>query len=164
MRNIITDEDYTWMRRGIIVYLEYQSVWNIVWIESPHSLSRKRVCLPPWTQRGGGATLSCGWGGGLTQFGCLDRNPGTLFSTLYLNVSTEKASWYLANTGENITVPDRFSMLTCAYPVFSIYFMVNYLGIYLLQSKFLWNSILKKQIKFPWLIGRFICNYTLLRQ
>jgi hypothetical protein len=46
--------------RGITVYLEYQSVCPFVGIGSP----RKRVCLPPWTQTGGGATLALGKGVG----------------------------------------------------------------------------------------------------
>jgi hypothetical protein len=64
--------DYT------VVYLEYQNVCFIFGIWSPHPLPRKRVCLLPWIQRAGGATLSCGRGG--TQFGRLDRKPGTEFS------------------------------------------------------------------------------------
>jgi hypothetical protein len=39
------------VRRGIIVYLEYLRVCPVVGIVSPHLLHRKRVCLPPWTQR-----------------------------------------------------------------------------------------------------------------
>jgi hypothetical protein len=44
------------MRRKIIVYIEYQSVCPFVGIEPPHLRSRKRVCLPPCTEKGG-ATL-----------------------------------------------------------------------------------------------------------
>jgi hypothetical protein len=36
-------------RRGIIQYLEYQSVCSLVRIGSPRPLSRKRVCPPPGT-------------------------------------------------------------------------------------------------------------------
>ncbi len=38
--------------RGIIVYTENQSFCPFLGIGSPHPLTRKRVCLPPWTQRG----------------------------------------------------------------------------------------------------------------
>ncbi len=51
---------------------------------APHPFPRKWVCLPLWTQRGEGATLSCGWevhGG--NKFGRLDRKPGILY-TLWL--------------------------------------------------------------------------------
>ncbi len=47
-------------RRGIILYLEYQTVCPFVQIGSPHPLSRKRVChgspLPLWNQKVGGNT------------------------------------------------------------------------------------------------------------
>jgi len=53
--------------RGIILYIEYtdwyHSACPFIWIGSLHPLPRKRVCLPPRTQRGG-ATLACGWGVG----------------------------------------------------------------------------------------------------
>jgi hypothetical protein len=39
-------------RKGIVVYLEYQSVCPFVGIGSPHPLPHKLVCLPPRTQRG----------------------------------------------------------------------------------------------------------------
>ncbi len=37
---------------GIIVYIDYQSVCPFVGTGSPNPLPRKRVYLPPWTQRG----------------------------------------------------------------------------------------------------------------
>jgi hypothetical protein len=36
-------------RIGVSVYIEHQSVCPFVGIGSPHPLSRKRECLPPWT-------------------------------------------------------------------------------------------------------------------
>ncbi len=66
--------------RGIIVYIEYQSVCPFVGIGYPHPLTRKRVCLPPWTQRGEKQhSLACGVGGG-TQFWRLYRKPCTLYT------------------------------------------------------------------------------------
>ncbi len=50
----------------IIEYIEYQSFWSVVRIGSLCPLPRKRMCLPPRTQKGG-ATLDCRWGGGGTQ-------------------------------------------------------------------------------------------------
>jgi hypothetical protein len=44
----------------------------------PSLLSRKRVCPTPGTK--GGATLACGRGDGRTQFGRLERKPGTLYT------------------------------------------------------------------------------------
>ncbi len=44
-----------------------------------------RVCLPPGYPKDGRATLAYGWGGGRTQFGRLDRKPGTLY-TLWCSV------------------------------------------------------------------------------
>jgi hypothetical protein len=46
----------------------------------PHPLPRQRVCLPPWIQKGGGKHSLAGEGGGGTQFGRLDRKPGTEYS------------------------------------------------------------------------------------
>ncbi len=62
------------LRRGIIVYtyIEYQSVCPCVGIRSSPSLPRKRVCLPPWTQWGGGSKTRLRlwrWG---TRFGRLN--------------------------------------------------------------------------------------------
>ncbi len=54
---------YMYTVQPIIVYIEYQSVCPFVGIGSHHPLPRKRLCLPPWTQRGERATLACGWGG-----------------------------------------------------------------------------------------------------
>ncbi len=42
-------------RRGIILYIEYQSVCPLVGIGSP--IPRKRVCLPSWTQGGSNTRL-----------------------------------------------------------------------------------------------------------
>ncbi len=39
--------------RGILVYLEYQSICPIVRIGSPHPLTRKRACLPLGPEGGG---------------------------------------------------------------------------------------------------------------
>ncbi len=62
----------------------------------PPTLPTQASVSPPWFRRGGGATLSCGWGG--TQFGRLDRKPGTLY-TLWPHVSDSRcacvsADWY----------------------------------------------------------------------
>jgi hypothetical protein len=50
-------------RRGILLYLEYQSVCPFVRIGSFQPLSRKRVCTPAWNQRGGGQHFLAGEGG-----------------------------------------------------------------------------------------------------
>ncbi len=49
------------VRKGIIVYLEYQTVCPIFGIGSPPP----RVFIPPWTQRGGGGELHYVVGGGV---------------------------------------------------------------------------------------------------
>jgi hypothetical protein len=41
-----------------------------------------RECVSLLGSKGGGATLSCSWVGGGTQFGRLDRRPGTLYTVL----------------------------------------------------------------------------------
>ncbi len=53
-------------RRGIIVYIEYQSVCPFVVIGSPRPLPRKLVWLPPRIQVGGRYTRlrGKGWGEG----------------------------------------------------------------------------------------------------
>jgi hypothetical protein len=38
---------------------------------------------PPLDPKGVGATLPCGWGGGGSQFGRLERKPGTPYSVLF---------------------------------------------------------------------------------
>ncbi len=58
--------------RGIIVYLEYQSVCPIVGIGSPHPLLRNRECLPPWIQSKGGSNTLLqvrGWGDSIRTTG-----------------------------------------------------------------------------------------------
>ncbi len=44
---------------------------------SPHRLLASE-CVSPHGPKGGGATLNCRWGCGETQFGRLERKPGTL--------------------------------------------------------------------------------------
>ncbi len=69
---------------GIILYLQYQSAYPfffspvVLVIGSPRPLSLNRVC-PPLEPKGRGSTLACGWGGGGSQFGRLERKPGTLW-------------------------------------------------------------------------------------
>ncbi len=59
-------------------YLEYHSVGPLVRIGTPHPLSRKRMCTPTPEPKGG--TLACGWGGGGSQFGRLEKNPCLLYA------------------------------------------------------------------------------------
>ncbi len=66
------NRDMSPARRGIVLYLEYQSVCPFVWTGSPRPLSRKRVLHPPPPIVGEGA--------GGSQFGWLNRKPGSLFS------------------------------------------------------------------------------------
>jgi hypothetical protein len=70
--------DYCLLRRGIIPYLEYQSVCPFVRIGFPAS-SPASVPAPLWNQRGR-ATLGRGWGGGESQFGRVEIKLGTLSS------------------------------------------------------------------------------------
>ncbi len=58
-------------RRGIIVYIEYQSGCPFVGIGSPHPLPRTRVCIPPWNHRGEEQHSLAGERLGGTQFGQL---------------------------------------------------------------------------------------------
>jgi hypothetical protein len=45
----------------------------------PHPSPARECCPPPiWIQ--GGSTLACGWGGGRSQFGRLEKKPSTLFT------------------------------------------------------------------------------------
>ncbi len=69
-------------RIGIIqtIPLEYQSVCFFVWIVSPRPLFRQQMCFPRPMEPKGGQTLACGWGGGGTQFGRLERKPGILYT------------------------------------------------------------------------------------
>ncbi len=56
-----------------------------------------QASVPPSPGQKGDATLACGWGGGLIQFGRLVRKPGTL-STLWLRGSfllTTSSQWYI---------------------------------------------------------------------
>ena len=76
---------------GFIVTIEYQSFCPFVEIGSPHPLPFNGVCLLPWTQMGG-ATLTFGWEGEGTQFGRLDRNPGTLYTLCPAYFSLRKRS------------------------------------------------------------------------
>ncbi len=55
----------------------------------PSTPSSPSECIPPWNQMGGGVTLACGRGGGGTQFGRLERKPGTLY-TLGFNTNYEE--------------------------------------------------------------------------
>ncbi len=57
--------------------VEYQSVCSFVGIGST-TPSPASECVSQRTQRGEGVTLPCGWGCGGTQFGRLERMPGTL--------------------------------------------------------------------------------------
>ncbi len=51
-----------------VVYIEYQSVCPFVGIESPNSIPRKRVWLPPGPKGGGGTSSLAGEGvGGLNS-------------------------------------------------------------------------------------------------
>ncbi len=69
-------------RRGIILYLEYQSVCPFVQIGFSRPLSLQRVCPPPLEPNGGGGsnTRSRMWGSRGSQFGRLERKPGTLYT------------------------------------------------------------------------------------
>ena len=82
-------------RRGIIVivYLEYQSVCPIVGIGSPHPFSESER-VSPLGSKGGEEHLFQvrGWG---TQFGRLDRRPGTLYTPWprwYVELKVEKSA------------------------------------------------------------------------
>ncbi len=59
---IIYSSIYTHYRTGIILYIEYQSVYTFVGIGSPHPLPPSE-CVSPLGPKKGGATLACGWGG-----------------------------------------------------------------------------------------------------
>ncbi len=73
------DSVFSFTCRGIILYTAYQSVCPFVGIGSPHPLPRKQVCPSPWTQRREGSNTRLGVRGWRrTQFGRLDRKPGTL--------------------------------------------------------------------------------------
>ncbi len=67
-------------RRGIIVYIEYQSVCPFVWIGPPHPQHRKRKWLHPWPlgPKWGGDTFASGGGSGGSLFRRRDRISGTL--------------------------------------------------------------------------------------
>jgi hypothetical protein len=75
-----------WIRYGLgaqsqLDRLGTDGIFVIFSISCPGCHSTTLMCLPPWTQgKGGGmvATLACGLGG--TQFGRLDRKPGTLYT------------------------------------------------------------------------------------
>ena len=58
--------------RGIIVYIEYQSVCPFIGIGSP-TLSPASQCVSPLGPKGGGATLEG------AQFRQIDRKPGILY-------------------------------------------------------------------------------------
>ncbi len=66
-----------WWEVKRVYYIEYQSVCSIVWIGSPHPLPRKRVWLPPRTQRGEEQHFQTGEG---PQFIRLDRHSGIQYS------------------------------------------------------------------------------------
>jgi hypothetical protein len=104
-------------RRGIIVYLEYQSVCPVVDIGSSHPLPASE-CVSPFGPKEG-ATLSCGLGG--TQFGRLDRKPCTL-NTLWAepNETTVKkcgASSYYTYFLCAIIIFNRFSLLSWSFHI-----------------------------------------------
>ncbi len=63
-------------RRGIKVFIEYQSVL----LSELGPLTRKRVCLPHWIQRGEQHSLAGEREGEGTQFERLDKKPGTLYT------------------------------------------------------------------------------------
>jgi hypothetical protein len=104
--NIFT-EAYT--RRGIIVYIEYQSSCPFVGVGSPHPLPRKRVCLIPWTQREGEQHSFGGEGrldGGIymTKGGtdtlvlrilCAYTSPSPLSQSFFSQCGRADLSWYL---------------------------------------------------------------------
>jgi hypothetical protein len=77
-----TKEFLTCLRRGITLYLEYQSVCAFVRIGSPRPLYPKRVCssLVPWNQKGGRQHSLAGEGAGGAPFGRLERKPSTLYT------------------------------------------------------------------------------------
>ncbi len=58
---------YSTIKGLYIIHTEYENVRPFVGIWSTHPLPRTRVCLPP----------------GGTQFGQLERTPGTLYTRLY---------------------------------------------------------------------------------
>jgi hypothetical protein len=74
-----------------ILYLEYQNVCPFVRIGSPRPL--KRVC-PPWNQRVGGQHSLAGEGRGGSQFGRLERKPGTLSTLRFLSPSEHPTAIY----------------------------------------------------------------------
>ncbi len=69
------------LRRGIIVYMEYQSVCPFVGIGSTHSLPRKRVISPLGPEGWSYTRFRVRVLG--TQFGRLGRKPGTLYTLWY---------------------------------------------------------------------------------
>ncbi len=74
---------YLLHRTAILEYIEYQSVCPFVGIGSHHHpLTRKRVCIPPWTQRGRGATVQHSLRGEGVHGGhnSLEGKPGTLYT------------------------------------------------------------------------------------
>jgi hypothetical protein len=66
--------EITLARKGIIVYIEYQSFCPFVKM-SP-SPSPQASVSPPYLGPGGGSTLTCGEAGGGSQFQGRDRNSG----------------------------------------------------------------------------------------
>jgi hypothetical protein len=83
------------MWRGIIiVYIGYQSACPFVGIGSPSP-----QCVPPLDPKGWGATLPWGWGGGLTQFERLEREPRSKYTEIL-------------SDGQGVTKRCRLSWLT----------------------------------------------------
>ncbi len=71
------------------IYLEYQSVCPFFRIGSTNYLFSSSKCVGPLATKRGGATLACVWEGGGSQFGRLERKPGTL-STLCRHQSIQR--------------------------------------------------------------------------
>ncbi len=62
----------------------------------PHT--QASVPLPPLNQRRGGHTLlRCGWGGGGSQFGRLEKKPSTVLCAMYKR-NIKFAKWILLNS------------------------------------------------------------------
>ncbi len=90
----------------ITLYLDYQIVCPFVRIGSPHPLSPPGSVSPHWNQRGVNTRLRVRNGGGGSQFGRLERKPGTLctLSTLCFSLlsSAHKPPLSLLVSSKNI--------------------------------------------------------------
>jgi hypothetical protein len=78
--------------RGIILYLEYQSVCPFVRSGSPRPRLPQESVSPPWNQRGKDSLAGEGGGGSQFQFGRLERKPGTLSFLLFARIAQKGSS------------------------------------------------------------------------